>query len=133
MEGESMLVTADDTGCVCVWDVGGGEIRVVASLPPPDAEGPQEHLVRCLAIGDIDGSVDGLAGSGIFFTGPNGTLTKLVPIQKRELSRLTDEEWDKYDAPRLPGSLAELSELGLSALDLDDEGRAHAPAHSRAR
>ena len=130
MEGESMLVTGDKSGCICVWDVGGEELRSVASLPPPDAERPQEHLVRCLAISDIEGGVTGLAGRGIFFTGPFGTLTKLVPIEKRELSRLSHEEWDKYDAPRLSGSLAELSELGLTALDLNDEGRVHAPARS---
>ena len=134
MRGESMLVTGDDSGCICVWDVGagnveGGSIRRIAALPPPDAESPEEHLIKSIAILDPAGGVDGLAGGSVLYSKRGGRLEKMVPIDKGELSWLTEQvEWqtDEVPAGLRHDHLAELGELegalaGLSALGGSDD------------
>ena len=142
MRGESMLVTADDSGCVCVWDVGGGEgICRVASLPPPDAESPYEHLIKGIAIIDPAGGVDGLAGGSVLYSMASGDglsrLEKMAPLDKGKLSRLTEQvEWAADEVPaffrhdnldELHGAVEGLSALGVA--DVPDATVPPPPPH----
>ena len=57
MRGGSMVVSGDADGCICVWDCGGKEcggqqgggaaLRLVATLPPPDAAKPAAVGAAC--------------------------------------------------------------------------------------
>lgn len=112
--GESMLVSGDATGCVCVWDAGrcldtdpssptageGGsgsamELPLVAALPPPDVEASSEDsacairaCIRGLTITQTDGLA--VAGGGIVYAMGQGELTKFVPVGASSLAMLSD-------------------------------------------
>jgi hypothetical protein len=131
MRGESMLMTGDDSGCLCVWDVGGDGIRHVAALPPPEAESPNEHMIRSLVILDPSGGVEGLAGGSVLCSKTGGRLEKMVPIDKGKLSQLTEQiAWETDEAPEsFRHENLQLGELegalgGLAALGISDEQEA---------
>ena len=111
--GESMLVTGDAAGSVCIWDAGqslesdktraageGGaghaaDLPLVAALPPPDAEaaaGAALESCPCAIRGLVITQTGGLAvaGGGIVYATGHGELTKFVPVGASSLAMLSD-------------------------------------------
>lgn len=66
---------------------GGGEIRLVAVLPPTD-EGSDDGSAAIRGVAIVDAEADDVAGGGLVFSDGRGGLTKMIPVGKRDLLSL---------------------------------------------
>ena len=122
MGGERMVVSGHRKGCLCVWELGcsprmadesgggvDGTARLIATLPPPDAHPPtltaSDEKIRGVAVVGTHGV--GIAGPALVYANRAGALTKLCTIDSRELSEMTEREWELYEKDQ-PGALSEL-------------------------
>lgn len=132
MSGERMLVSGHRKGCVCVWELDAAApdgdpdgahctASLLATMPPPDAHTPpstspsrsvselapltaSDEMIRGVAIVGTHGI--GAAGPALVYANRAGALTKLCTIDSKELSLLTEKEWQKYEKEQPdPGDL----------------------------